>query len=255
MNRQIQWSRVLVEGVVIVGSILLAFAIDAWWGALQEATAELDYVERIRADLVETRANIESNAEHYGNLLLHAEAVLPILSGAEPLPGDTLGFLASVLQASRITAPVVARSAYNDLVSTGNLRLIRSDTLRLELSRFYENVGVRLDPVDYTGDQKPYRTAVRSIIPMHVQLLLRERCLVVGEPLACDGGPATEGLGEVARTLVAEPNLVRKLTFSMQAKAVRIGFVLDRAGFSGGFGAVNETIEGLLALLSAEYTS
>ena len=253
MNRQIPWSRVLVEGVVIVGSILLAFGIDAWWSARQEISAELDYVERIRADLLETQANIEWNAEHYGNLLVHAEAVLPILGGVEPLPEDTLGFLASVLQASRITAPIVARSAYNDLVSTGNLRLIRSDTLRLELSRFYENVEVRLDPVDYSEDQKPYRASVRSIIPMEVQLLLRERCLMASEPLGCDGGPGPEGLGQVARTLVAEPGLVRELTFSMQAKAVRIGFVLDRAGFSGGFGAVNETIEELLALLSAEY--
>ena len=30
-TRQIPWLRVCVEGVVIVGSILLAFGIDAWW--------------------------------------------------------------------------------------------------------------------------------------------------------------------------------------------------------------------------------
>jgi hypothetical protein len=29
----IPWLRVLLEGVVIVGSILLAFGIDAWWEA------------------------------------------------------------------------------------------------------------------------------------------------------------------------------------------------------------------------------
>ena len=55
--------------------------------------------------------------------------------------------------------------------------------------------------------------------------------------------------------LIAAIKRVFASTFSMQAKAVRIGFVLDRAGFSGGFGAVNETIEALLALLSAEYPS
>ena len=31
MTRPIPWLRVFVEGVVIVGSILLAFGIDAWW--------------------------------------------------------------------------------------------------------------------------------------------------------------------------------------------------------------------------------
>ncbi len=31
MTKQIPWRRVFVEGVVIVGSILLAFGIQAWW--------------------------------------------------------------------------------------------------------------------------------------------------------------------------------------------------------------------------------
>ena len=31
MTRQIPWLRAFVEGVVIVGSILLAFGIDACW--------------------------------------------------------------------------------------------------------------------------------------------------------------------------------------------------------------------------------
>ena len=30
--RQIPWLRVFVEGVVIVGSMLMAFGGDAWWG-------------------------------------------------------------------------------------------------------------------------------------------------------------------------------------------------------------------------------
>ena len=32
LSRQIPWLRVFVEGVVIVGSILLALAGDTWWG-------------------------------------------------------------------------------------------------------------------------------------------------------------------------------------------------------------------------------
>ena len=33
MSRQMPWARVLLEGLVIVGSILLAFGVDAWWDA------------------------------------------------------------------------------------------------------------------------------------------------------------------------------------------------------------------------------
>lgn len=128
MNPNSAWRRAVVEGVVIVASILLAFALDAWWDARGEAEAERGYISRIEADLAETRAGILQNAEHYGLLIRHADAVAPVLAGTEPLPHDLMGFLSSVLQASRVTAPVVARSAYDDLVSTGNLRLIGSDT-------------------------------------------------------------------------------------------------------------------------------
>ena len=37
---QIPWARVLVEGVVIVASILLAFGIDAWWEQRQDREEE-----------------------------------------------------------------------------------------------------------------------------------------------------------------------------------------------------------------------
>ena len=250
MSRGIPWPRVLAEAAIIVASILLAFAIDAGWDARQEHTLERGYVARIAADLRTTQTEIDDNAAHYTNLLAHARAALPILEGRVAVPPDTLGFLSSVLQGTRITTPIVARSAYEDLISTGNLRLIRSDTLRHELSRFYGEVEMRLDPVDYSGDQMPFRTTVRSILPADLQLLLREKCF---PPLECNGLDMPSGAGAVASQLVAEPALTRMMAISMQAKAVRIGFVLDRAGFSGGFGVINDEIEGLLALLAAEY--
>jgi hypothetical protein len=39
LKPSIPWLRVLIEGVVIVGSILLAFGIDAWWNERQETEA------------------------------------------------------------------------------------------------------------------------------------------------------------------------------------------------------------------------
>ncbi len=40
MKPQIPWLRVFVEGVVIVGSILLAFGSEAWWDESQERALE-----------------------------------------------------------------------------------------------------------------------------------------------------------------------------------------------------------------------
>ena len=45
MKPQIRWLRVFVEGVVIVGSSLLAFGLQAWWegGLLIAMTPEPSY--------------------------------------------------------------------------------------------------------------------------------------------------------------------------------------------------------------------
>ena len=50
MTRQIPWLRVFVEGVVIVGSILLVFGIDAWWEGNQDSQLEDRYLERLATD-------------------------------------------------------------------------------------------------------------------------------------------------------------------------------------------------------------
>lgn len=42
VSKGVPWLRVLIEGVVIVGSILLGFGIDAWWEGRQEEEAPLN---------------------------------------------------------------------------------------------------------------------------------------------------------------------------------------------------------------------
>ena len=54
---QIPWLRVFVEGVVIVGSILLAFGIDAWWDERQDRAVEQALLTGLVEDLRGDRNN------------------------------------------------------------------------------------------------------------------------------------------------------------------------------------------------------
>ena len=60
VTRQIPWLRVFVEGVVIVGSILLAFGIDAWWSQRGERQAEVEALHGLRDDFVESQGRLAS---------------------------------------------------------------------------------------------------------------------------------------------------------------------------------------------------
>lgn len=53
LPRSVPWARVLVEGVVVVASILLALAADAWWDGRTDRSLERDALERLYAELAE----------------------------------------------------------------------------------------------------------------------------------------------------------------------------------------------------------
>ncbi len=50
MKSQIPWLRVFVEGVVIVGSILLAFGVDAAWSDRQDRARERALLTQLALD-------------------------------------------------------------------------------------------------------------------------------------------------------------------------------------------------------------
>ena len=59
MTRSIPWLRVFVEGVVIVGSILLAFVIDAAWDRRGEIVEEGEILTGLRAHFEEVQARLD----------------------------------------------------------------------------------------------------------------------------------------------------------------------------------------------------
>jgi hypothetical protein len=54
LREQVPWPRILLEGVVIVGSILLAFGIEAWWDAAQDREVERAHLVALDSDLTES---------------------------------------------------------------------------------------------------------------------------------------------------------------------------------------------------------
>jgi len=55
----IPWRRVVLDGVVIVASILLAFGIEAWWSERQEAARRDELMEDLQAELATNTASLE----------------------------------------------------------------------------------------------------------------------------------------------------------------------------------------------------
>lgn len=74
--RQIPWPRILVEGVVIVGSILLAFGIDAWWARKQQAAEEERVLTTLAAEFRTNSALLDARVQWQAGVQAAVEAIL-----------------------------------------------------------------------------------------------------------------------------------------------------------------------------------
>ena len=79
MKRKIHWPRILAEGTAIVVSILLAFAIDAWWEDRKEADIQLAQLQSLLGELIVTRDHLVIQLEDLENSLDGTLKVLALM--------------------------------------------------------------------------------------------------------------------------------------------------------------------------------
>ena len=126
-------STLVVEGIVIVASILLAFGIDAWWDDRRAVLDEREHIAQLTFDF-------RANATRLADIRSIHEAALD--ASYEILARAGVG---GVSRSSATTAELVILSirswtydpvlgGINSLIQSGDLGLLRNDSLRLAVA-------------------------------------------------------------------------------------------------------------------------
>lgn len=128
----IRWKRLLVEAVAIVGSILLAFAIDAWWDDRSDNIRLARAIQNIADEVRDAREEIVNAVERN---TFRMDGIRRFLS-LEPdelliLPDDSILSFRGVFS----TPSPFDSSGYalQGLLAAGNLEIIADDELRSAL--------------------------------------------------------------------------------------------------------------------------
>lgn len=140
MPAQIPWPRVLVEGLVIVASILLAFGIDAWWAERTERRAEREDLVRVRDELLADRSRLESFARSQAEsasaslAVLRQIADLPTGAGTIEAPDSLLALL--------LRAPTFETQtpALDGLLGSGRVAIVRDIEVRAAIARYQRSL-------------------------------------------------------------------------------------------------------------------
>jgi hypothetical protein len=129
--------RVLVEGLVIVASILLAFGIEAWWQGREEQEEAHDALEILRRDLTATTDQLDELvqfAQEGSDAALRAYVAL----GDDIANVDPRAVSNDLIRSLSRRTMRLPRAGYTDLLSTGTLGLIDDRDLRDAVVQFYE---------------------------------------------------------------------------------------------------------------------
>lgn len=133
-SRAIPWARIAVEAAAIVSSILLAFAIDAWWQGKIEEARERELLVALLDDFRKSKADIElGRSFHLGVQQSNQKLLQSFVSPADALSDEEVDRILSDLtwwdSQSRFST-----GALNSLVFGGELSVINDDELRQALA-------------------------------------------------------------------------------------------------------------------------
>lgn len=133
---QIPWKRIIAEAIAIVASILIAFALDAWWNRRSEAVQERALLTALEEDFSSAAANFEIvKAGHLAELQSSKVLIDYGESGRIPI-GDQarIDTLVSNQFSRRIFDP--AMGTVQSILGSGRIDLITNPELITELTRW-----------------------------------------------------------------------------------------------------------------------
>ena len=134
-----KWRWFAAEIVVVVAGVLIALTLNAWWDGQQDREREQVYLHQLAADLSESERLIQQadslyqSVDRRGALLVRAFRLREM-----PSRDSVTAWIAGGFWHEPLT-PVTATA--EALVFTGDITLIRNDSLRAEVTRYVSSMN------------------------------------------------------------------------------------------------------------------
>jgi hypothetical protein len=218
--------RSIGEFVLVVLGVLVALMVDTWIEQRNDASLRQEYLASLTDDLRTDQQNLESRITFFSSVSSFGLETLEQLRSSKPVNQDAL-LAAYYASENWSSAPV--RNTYEDLQSTGNIRLLGDFDLRLGLAEYHTKAIS-----DEVIIHQKYREIVRGIIPIKIQAAIRKYCPTIDESGEIPTGfpPCTlpdltvEEVNEVFASIRAYPGIGEILTFHVSQ--VDVGVYLYR---------------------------
>lgn len=131
------WFAVTLDFFIVVIGVFVGIEAANWNQARQDRQEERRYYGQLLVDLrddLQTFSRAEKRADRYDEA---AQLVIDRLGGKAPPEASPGQMAMAIHKAGWVYIPYASRGTYNELVSTGNLGLLRSSELKSEIAHYY----------------------------------------------------------------------------------------------------------------------
>lgn len=154
-SETIPWKRLTAEGGAIVASILIAFAIDAWWQDRTERIIEVQYLQAIHEDLLSSLELLDEDEAAQQRQIGYLESLL-LTDSDTPYSDELRRWVDDGLFNVGTYQP--QSSALRDLESSGQSQVIRNPDIR----RILASTRQRMDGLEIA--QRDFQLAQQTLI-------------------------------------------------------------------------------------------
>ena len=160
------WFAVALDLLIVIVGVFIAIEVANWNEARHERNEERRYYSQLLVDLKDDLDSLSGAARR---ARLHDEAAEQVLAKlrGKPPPGISPVRLAKAIHyAGFIYLPKPARGTYDELISTGNLGLLRDQQIKSHIADYYgEFDDNRQWDVLLHGQQSDYWSETAGILP------------------------------------------------------------------------------------------
>ncbi|EED36175.1 conserved hypothetical protein [Luminiphilus syltensis NOR5-1B] len=230
--RQRDWFAVAIEILVVMAGLLLAFQLDRWREDHAERQQERSYVNRLIADMQTDIPEIESAIALQQLRLELVDLLIAVGEDPKAAMAKPTVFMGAVSQAAYTYTPELTSYTFDNLRSTGDLRLIRSATLKNALFDYYafDASQRQYRPLHFATEHRHFELAAGVLNTRQAQYIQQHWLFFYPENMDAPSSerPKIEGVFEAAQRLQSKSELIAWLPFVRQMQLEQIEVHGDR---------------------------
>jgi hypothetical protein len=220
------WFAVVIDLAIVIFGVYIGIQVSNWNENLVQEQKTTVLVKRLYEDLADEREVIAGRMDYIAVVKKFGVTAVRAFNNAGLVNDES--FVIAAYQASQIDGVWSYRSAYDELVRTGNINLIKDENLKDYILGYYS-----ADLADQNGVSEIYREYIRGVIPYEIQYAIRNECGDIAVPVAqtfanaplpetCDLQLNNELFSESAIYLRSQPEMLHKLQHQLSVNDINI---------------------------------